>query len=78
MRTARPADPYTELPEILPVPTGAKAMETTSERKCKLAPAQSTVDEISDDASYFWVWIDGQSGILIFHGDGPVDQKQLG
>lgn len=53
-------------------------METTSERKCKLAPAQSTVDEISDDASYFWVWIDGQSGILIFHGDGPVDQKQLG
>ncbi|WP_251046923.1 hypothetical protein [Arthrobacter sp. ISL-85] len=36
------------------------------------APEQGTVDDISADASYFWVWIDGQSRILIFHGDGSV------
>ncbi|MEE9095176.1 hypothetical protein [Pseudarthrobacter phenanthrenivorans] len=38
---------------------------------------QGTVDEISEDASYFWVWIDGQSRILIFHGDGSAIHKIL-
>jgi len=42
------------------------------------APEQGTLDEISEDASYFWVWIDGQSRILIFHGDGATIHKQLG
>ncbi|MDQ0118705.1 hypothetical protein J2T22_001891 [Pseudarthrobacter defluvii] len=36
------------------------------------------MDEISEDASYFWVWIDGQSRILIFYGDGSTIHKQLG
>ena len=42
------------------------------------APEQGTVDEVSEDANYFWVWIDGQSRLLIFHGDGSAIHKQLG
>ena len=41
------------------------------------APEQATVDTVSEDASYFWVWIDGQSRTLIFHGDGSLIQKIL-
>ncbi len=41
------------------------------------APTLGTVDEISEDASYFWVWIDGQSRTLIFHGDGSTILKVL-
>lgn len=36
------------------------------------SPEQGTVDEISEDASYFWVWIHGQSRFLVFHGDGSA------
>jgi len=39
------------------------------------APEPGTVDDVGEDASYFWVWIDGQSRILIFHGDGSVIHK---
>jgi hypothetical protein len=39
------------------------------------APERGTVDDIGEDASYFWVWIEGQSRILIFHGDGSVIHK---
>ncbi|SDP44356.1 hypothetical protein SAMN04487914_111135 [Arthrobacter sp. ok909] len=39
------------------------------------APEHGTVDDVGEDASYFWVWIDGQSRILIFHGDGSVIHK---
>lgn len=38
-------------------------------------PEHGTVDIVSEDATYFWVWIDGQSRILIFHGDGTVIHK---
>ena len=41
------------------------------------APEQATVDTVSEDASYFWVWIDGQNRTLIFHGDGSLIQKIL-
>ena len=47
-------------------------------KRSGFAPEQGTVDEISEDASYFWVWIDGQSRILIFHGDGSAIHKLLG
>jgi hypothetical protein len=40
-------------------------------------PEHGTVDIVSEDATYFWVWIDGQSRILIFHGDGTVIHKIL-
>jgi hypothetical protein len=36
-----------------------------------------TVDVVGEDASYFWVWIDGQGRTLIFHGDGSVIHKLL-
>ncbi len=36
-----------------------------------------TIDDIAGDASYFWVCIDGQSRILIFHCDGTVIHKVL-
>jgi hypothetical protein len=35
-------------------------------------PNHGTVDNVSEDATYFWVWINGPSRILIFHGDGTV------
>lgn len=41
------------------------------------APEHGTVDDVGEDASYFWVWIDGQGRNLIFHGDGSVIQKLL-
>jgi hypothetical protein len=41
------------------------------------APEHGTVDDVGEDASYFWVWIDGQSRILVFHGDGTVIHKIL-
>ena len=31
-----------------------------------------TVDELSEDASYFWVWLDGHGRMLIFPGDGTL------
>ncbi|KUM36416.1 hypothetical protein AR689_21080 [Arthrobacter sp. EpRS71] len=46
-------------------------------KRSGFAPEQGTVDEVSEDASYFWVWIDGQSRILIFHGDGSAIHKVL-
>lgn len=36
-----------------------------------------TVDDIAEDASYFWVRIDGQSRILISPGDGTITHKIL-
>ena len=39
------------------------------------APEHGTVDDLAEDASYFWVWIDGQSRILISHGDGSLIHK---
>ncbi|MBP1136538.1 hypothetical protein JOE31_002770 [Arthrobacter sp. PvP023] len=47
-------------------------------KRSGFAPEHGSVDEISEDASYFWVWIDGHSRILIFHGDGSAIHKQLG
>ena len=47
-------------------------------KRSGFAPEQGIVDEISVDARYFWVWIDGQSRILIFHGDGAAIHKRLG
>ena len=41
------------------------------------APELGTVDHVGEDASYFWVWIDGQGRTLIFHGDGSVSHKLL-
>jgi hypothetical protein len=46
-------------------------------KRSGFAPEQGTVDEVSEDASYFWVRIDGQSRILIFHGDGSAIHKVL-
>ena len=46
-------------------------------KRCGFAPEHGTVDDIGEDASYFWVWIDGQSRILVFHGDGTVIRKIL-
>lgn len=40
-------------------------------------PEHGTVDIVSEDATYFWVWIDGQTRIVIFHGDGSVIHKIL-
>ena len=47
-------------------------------KRSGFAPEQGTVDEISEDASYFWVWIDGQTRLLIFHGDGSAIHKLPG
>ncbi|MEW1821708.1 hypothetical protein AB0323_13100 [Arthrobacter sp. NPDC080031] len=41
------------------------------------APEHGTIDDIAEDASYFWVRIDGQSRILISHGDGTTIHKIL-
>jgi hypothetical protein len=41
------------------------------------APEHGTVDDVGEDATYFWVWIDGQGRTLIFHGDGSVIHKLL-
>jgi hypothetical protein len=38
-------------------------------------PEHGTVDIVSEDATFFWVWIDGQSRILIVHGDRTVIHK---
>ena len=46
-------------------------------KRSGFAAEQGTVDEVSEDASYFWVWIDGQSRTLIFHGDGSAVHKVL-
>jgi hypothetical protein len=46
-------------------------------KRCGFAAEQGTVDDVAADASYFWVWIDGQSRILIFHRDGSTIQKVL-
>lgn len=46
-------------------------------KRSGFAPEQGTVDEISEDASYFWVWIDGQSRTLIFHGDGSTIHRSF-
>ncbi|WP_045731099.1 hypothetical protein [Pseudarthrobacter chlorophenolicus] len=35
-------------------------------------PQPGTVDDVSDDASYFWARIDGLGRVLVFHGDGSV------
>jgi protein involved in polysaccharide export with SLBB domain len=40
-------------------------------------PGHGTVDTVSEDAMYFWVWIDGQNRILVFHGGGTVIHKVL-
>jgi hypothetical protein len=40
-------------------------------------PEHGTVDIVSEDATYFWVWIDGQNRILIFPGDETVIHKIL-
>jgi hypothetical protein len=47
-------------------------------KRSRFAPEQGTMDEVSEDASYFWVWIDGQSRILIVQGDGSAIHKLLG
>ncbi|WP_461175167.1 hypothetical protein M1D93_20795 (plasmid) [Arthrobacter sp. Z1-9] len=44
-------------------------------KRYRFEPEHGTVDIVSEDATYFWVWIDGQSRILIFHGDGSVVHK---
>ncbi len=36
------------------------------------APQQGTVDDVSEDASYFWTWLDGHGRVLIYNGDGSV------
>ncbi|WP_395399511.1 hypothetical protein ACHMXB_14900 [Arthrobacter sp. UC242_113] len=46
-------------------------------KRSGFTPEHGTVDEVSEDASYFWAWIDGQSRILIFHGDGSAIHKVL-
>lgn len=35
-------------------------------------PQPGTVDEISNDSTYFWVWLDGQSRTLIFDPDDQI------
>jgi hypothetical protein len=46
-------------------------------KRSGFAPEHGTVDDVGEDASYFWVWIDGQSRVLIFHGDGSAVHKIL-
>jgi hypothetical protein len=36
------------------------------------APQQGTVDDVSEDASYFWAWLDGHGRVLIYNGDQSV------
>lgn len=36
------------------------------------APQRGTVDDVNEDASYFWIWLDGHGRILIYDGDGLV------
>jgi hypothetical protein len=35
-------------------------------------PQQGTVDDVSEDATYFWTWLDGHGRVLIYDGDGSV------
>jgi hypothetical protein len=36
-------------------------------------PENGSVDDIADDASYFWVWLDdGRRRVLILEGDGSI------
>ncbi|SFU10921.1 hypothetical protein SAMN04487915_11166 [Arthrobacter sp. ov118] len=46
-------------------------------KRSGFAPEHGTVDDVGEDASYFWVWIDGRRRTLIFHGDGSAIQKIL-
>jgi hypothetical protein len=38
-------------------------------------PEHGTVDDVAEDATYFWVWIDGQGRSLIINGDGSAIHK---
>jgi len=40
-------------------------------------PERGTVDDIAEDASYFWVRIEGHSRTLISHDDGTTIHKIL-
>lgn len=40
-------------------------------------PQQGTVDGVSEDASYFWIWLDGHGRKLIYNGDGSVISNHL-
>ncbi|UKA64435.1 hypothetical protein [Arthrobacter sp. FW306-04-A] len=40
-------------------------------------PEHGTIDDIAEDASYFWVRIEGQSRTLISQGDGTTIHKIL-
>jgi hypothetical protein len=46
-------------------------------KRTRCTPEHGTVDDIAEDASYFWVRIGGQSRILIFHGDDTIIHKIL-
>jgi hypothetical protein len=36
------------------------------------APQAAVVDDVSEDATYFWLWIEGGSRVLIFEGDATI------
>ncbi|MFJ4041413.1 hypothetical protein ACIPWF_09965 [Paenarthrobacter sp. NPDC089989] len=36
------------------------------------APQAATVDDVSDDASYFWLQVDGQQRVLVMEGDVKI------
>lgn len=46
-------------------------------RRPACPPEHGTIDDIAGDASYFWIWIDGHSRILISNGDGTIIHKIL-
>jgi hypothetical protein len=78
----------TQMPNVLTLGTKARPLsyhnwvhlnpgDRVTVKRSGFAQEQGTVDDVSEDATYFWVWIDGQSRTLIFHGDGSIIHKIL-
>jgi len=78
----------TQMPNVLTLGTKGRPLsyhnwvhlnpgDRVTVKRSGLAHEQGTVDAVGEDATYFWVWIDGQSRTLIFHGDGSIIHKIL-
>jgi hypothetical protein len=76
----------TQMPNVLTLGTKARPLsyhnwvhlnpgDRVTLKRNGFAQEQGTVDDVGEDATYFWVWIDGQGRTLIFHGDGSILHK---
>jgi hypothetical protein len=78
----------TQLPNVVTLGSNARRLsyhnrvhpnpgDRVTVKRNGFAQEQGTVDDVGEDATYFWVWIDGRSRTLIFHDDGSIIHKIL-